>query len=94
MCPLARHRHVHGNTTILLQSLYSVGLVLWPHNVYRPDGVSSHDVTIASQSSQTIPDGFAEHAGLQVALHDMRNMRQALHIFDHHAEEVFQVLLH
>ena len=31
---------------------------------------------------------------MQVALHDMRNMKQALHIFEHHAEEVFQVHPH
>ena len=93
MRPVARHRHVHGNATTLLQSLYSVGLLPWPHHMCRPDGVCGRDVTTAPQASHTIPDGVAEHAGLQVALHDMRNMRQALHIFDHHAEEVFQVLL-
>ena len=28
---------------------------------------------------------------MQVALHDMRNLTKQLHVFDHHAEEVFQV---
>jgi histone-binding protein RBBP4 len=27
----------------------------------------------------------------QVALHDIRNLSKRLHIFDHHAEEVFQI---
>lgn len=27
----------------------------------------------------------------QVALHDMRNLTKQLHVFDHHAEEVFQI---
>ena len=29
---------------------------------------------------------------LQVALHDMRNIKKPLHVFEHHNEEVFQVL--
>ena len=28
---------------------------------------------------------------LQVALHDIRNLRKALHTFEHHNEEVFQI---
>ena len=27
----------------------------------------------------------------QVALHDMRHLTKQLHVFDHHAEEVFQI---
>jgi hypothetical protein len=33
----------------------------------------------------------ARRARAQVALHDIRNLRKALHTFEHHNEEVFQI---
>ena len=55
--------------------------------------VSSHSCS-QLQQGQKVTDQCALPNGklaAQVALHDMRNMKQALHIFEHHAEEVFQV---
>jgi WD40 repeat protein len=41
--------------------------------------------------SSSLPVVMKHMENLQVALHDLRNLRKPLHVFQHHNEEVFQI---